>query len=138
VRPGDIFDVCLETVRRYQLSLGAPGAIRTDACAKDGPGQTGNRRAEYIADFGLAARRALTHDGRRRLFALYYLDGVPYRIAIRVLKLKPGTFDRWCYEVRRSVGKELARAGLFPPRHYGLRTQPPTNDDRSDHDYAAE
>ena len=124
MQPQDIFDVCLERVREYQALSARVTAIRTDACAKDGAPRTGNHLAEYIADFALAGRSALKPWPRRAaVFELYFVANVPYRATIAKLKLRPGTMDWWCSEIKKAVGKELARRGLFPPRRYRERSK---------------
>jgi DNA-directed RNA polymerase specialized sigma24 family protein len=118
--PADIFDICLERVRTCQSKT--VNAIRPDACAKDGPPRVGNQAAEYVADFELAGIRALKRQPPRLvLFRLYYVAGTPYTKAIKLMKVKAGTFDWWAAEVKKTVGRELAKSGLFPPHRYGKR-----------------
>jgi hypothetical protein len=79
------------------------------------------RAAEYIADFENVAERALRRPewkGRRRLFAIYFLRGVEYKRAVALVGVSEGTFDYWFKEVKKAVGKECTRAGIFPPGRY--------------------
>ena len=47
----------------------------------------------------------------------------PLREAIRQLRVRPGTFDWWASEIKKTVGRELRRRGLYPPRRYRERTK---------------
>jgi len=83
------------------------------------------RACEYIADFERIGRRALCRPewrGRLRLFHTYFVRGVEYRQAVRLVGVAEGTFDYWFGEVKRAVGREFSRTGLFPPaRYFGSR-----------------
>ncbi len=124
MRPSEIFDICHE---RYKASkagrLGKlPSVDPTKVPERRWRPDRPPRLAEFVADFELAGRRAL---GRRplwkrrlQLFEIYFCEGVPYRVAMRRLGLRPGTFDWWCAEIKKAVGAELARVGLFPLGRY--------------------
>ena len=79
------------------------------------------RLAEYVADFALAGQRAL---GARRLasrlilFRVYYLGGAEYHTARKHLGISELTWADWADEIRDRVGRELLRAGMFPPGRY--------------------
>jgi len=53
---------------------------------------------------------------------IYFLRGVEYRGAIGLVGVPSGTFDWWTQQVKRTVGREFQRAGLFPPRKW-LKTE---------------
>jgi hypothetical protein len=79
------------------------------------------RACEYIADFERIGRHALRRPewkGRLKLFHTYFLRDADYRDSIRHVGVAEGTFDYWFGEVKRSVGAEFSRAGLFPPGRY--------------------
>lgn len=79
------------------------------------------RACEYIADFERIGRHALRRPewkGRLKLFHAYFLREADYRSSIRVVGVAEGTFDYWFAEVKRSVGAEFSRTGLFPPGRY--------------------
>ena len=105
------------------------------------------RLVEYVADFARAGERALSSPdgekgrdglfapdntrnaglGRSRkfpsasrliLFRMYYLGGAEYRAARRVLGISERTWSDWAEEIRRRVGDELIRAGMYPPGRY--------------------
>lgn len=124
MRPQEIFEVCLDQVREYQALEDRVTAIRQDACAKGGEPLVGNLLAEYVADFYLVGRRVLQPWPKKlRLFEVYYLNNVPYTKALKKLQVRPGVFDGWCAHIKQSVGKELAKVGLFPPRKYRERSE---------------
>lgn len=106
------------------------------------------RLVEYVADFARAGERALgagrTGSGGERdsrmpkgrghhgafgagevprasrliLFRMYYLGGAEYHAARRVLGISERTWSDWAEEIRRRVGDELIRAGMYPPGRY--------------------
>jgi len=79
------------------------------------------RACEYLADFERIGRHALRRPewkGRFRLFEIYFLGRSEYRPAIRLLGVAEGTFDYWYQEVKRALGAEFSRTGLFPPTLY--------------------
>ncbi len=119
-----MFDVC--HARYCQLRDWLSGRIPASA-GRDTP--SGGYRwkpdrvgaEEYAADFELAARRALarpTWKKRMRLFEIYFLDGTEYKHAIALVGVPVSTFDWWCWEIKKAVGREFARRGVFPPGRY--------------------
>jgi hypothetical protein len=52
------------------------------------------------------------------MFRVYYLGGAEYQLARRHLGISELTWADWAEEIRRRVGRELARAGVFPPSKY--------------------
>lgn len=123
MKPHEMFDVCLGRYRGLRKRLGE----KVSAIDFNHPssGYTWRperaRAAEYIADFESAGTRALRKPewkGRRKLFRVYFLRGAEYKRAIRLVGISEGTFDYWTKEVKKSVGRECARIGLFPPARY--------------------
>jgi hypothetical protein len=108
------------------------------------------RLAEYVCDFARAGERALGFasvegkknsnrpaDSRSRgarvshtvfkasrmaMFRVYYLGGADYQAARRHLGISERTWADWSEEIRRDVGRELTRAGVFPPSKYFRET----------------
>ena len=81
------------------------------------------RACDYVLDFERIGRRALRRSewkGRLKLFNVYFVRGADYRRAIRLVGVAESTFDYWYKEVKRSLGAEFSRAGLFPPSQYFL------------------
>jgi hypothetical protein len=52
------------------------------------------------------------------LFRLYYLGGAEYKAARHLLGLSETSWSFWTEEIRKRVGRELLRAGMFPPSRY--------------------
>jgi hypothetical protein len=75
------------------------------------------RMVEYVADFALAGERALA-PSRLILVRLHYLGGCPYELARQRMGLSELGWTKWTDEIRRDVGRELLRAGIFPPSRY--------------------
>jgi hypothetical protein len=109
------------------------------------------RLAEYVCDFARAGERALgfnsfggTRKGRQAeacptlfraspsekpfrasrmaMFQVYYLGGADYEAARRHLGISELTWADWAEEIRKDVGRELTRAGVFPPSKYFRET----------------
>jgi hypothetical protein len=79
------------------------------------------RAAEFVADYERIGRKALRRPewkGRLKLFEIYFLHSVEYKRAISLVGVAEGTFDYWLNEVKRALGREFARTGLFPPWRY--------------------
>ena len=52
------------------------------------------------------------------LFRIYYVGGAEYQAARRLLGLSETSWSVWTEEIRKRVGRELLRAGMFPPSRY--------------------
>jgi hypothetical protein len=87
------------------------------------------RLAEYVCDFARAGQRALGEGrtsssgkpfraSRLAMFRVFYLGGAEYPAARRHLGISELTWADWADEIRRAVGRELMRAGMFPPHKY--------------------
>jgi hypothetical protein len=75
-----------------------------------------SRACEYVADFERIGRHALRRPewkGRLKLFQAYFVRGVDYRHAVRLVGVAEGTFDYWFGEVKRAVGREFSRTAFF-------------------------
>jgi len=119
------FDVCWEVYRSVREVL----ETKRNASARDWRDSEKflwrpdirPKLSEWVADFALAGQAAL--DGpqwasRMVLFRLYYLGLTPYERARHFLGLSEHNWVNWTEEIRRQVGKELLRRGMFPPRKY--------------------
>ena len=109
------------------------------------------RLAEYVCDFARAGERVLggsSWEGKNKsrqaeacptllraspsqrpfrasrmaMFRVYYLGGADYHAARRHLGISELTWADWAEEIRRDVGRELTRAGVFPPSKYFRET----------------
>ena len=79
------------------------------------------RACEYIADFERIGRYGLRRPewkGRLKLFEAYFLDGLDYEKARTAVGVAEGTFDYWFAQVKRTLGAEFSRTGLYPPSRY--------------------
>jgi hypothetical protein len=126
MKPAEIFDVChsrYSSLRRYLEGAGGRVKSLTFETPSDGyrwrPERS--RACEFVADFERIGRNALRrHEwtGRLRLFEIYFLNGIEYRRSIRLVGVAEGTFDYWFQEIKRTLGAEYSRTGLFPPSRY--------------------
>lgn len=92
---------------------------------------SGPRGDEFVADFALAGKAALSERGNFHLlttFNLYYLSVTPYENLLGMkefLHIREDVIALWLDEIKEAVGKEVLRRGLFPPRMYfGERSRP--------------
>ena len=74
-------------------------------------GIDGRRQAE-------ACPTGLLRASRMAMFRVYYLGGAEYQLARRHLGISEFTWADWAEEIRRLVGQELVRGGVFPPSKY--------------------
>lgn len=129
MKPQEMFEVCHARYRGLRGFLGGPdgagghmAAVDLDSPSAGYQWRPDRVRAEmYVADFEMIAERALRRPewkGRLKLFRVYFLWGVEYRRAITLVGVAPGTFDWWVGEVKKTLGREFDRAGLFPPGSY--------------------
>ena len=74
-----------------------------------------------MADFERIGRQGLRRPewkGRLRLFEAYFVNGATYQKARSEVGVAEGTFDYWYQEVKRTLGAEFSRTGLYPPSKY--------------------
>jgi hypothetical protein len=126
MKANEVFDICQRRYRSLQEWLGeSTGQIRALDMESPYSGYQWRparaRASEYVADYERIGREALRRPewkGRLKLFEIYYIHSVEYRRAISLVGVAEGTFDYWMAEVKRAVGRELSRTGMFPPSHY--------------------
>lgn len=123
MRTHNVFDVCLAQFKRLRAATG--GSIAAVDLGKPSKGYLWrpepSRAVEYVADFEKAAARALRSPewkGRRKVFWLYFSRGIEYRRAAILVGVSNGTFDYWIKDVKKAVGRECVRVGLYPPARY--------------------
>jgi hypothetical protein len=126
MKAAEVFDAChsryrglREWLKDSSSSVRALGLDMPSSGYQWRPGRA--RACEYIADFERIGRHALRRPewkGRLKLFNAYFLRGADYQRAIRLVGVSEGTFDYWFREVKRAVGAEFSRTGLFPPGRY--------------------
>jgi|GEM_PF-486172 hypothetical protein len=126
MKSAEVFDVCHTRYRGLREWLkDSTGSVRSLELDNPSSGYRWRpdraRACEYVADFERIGRQALRRpawNGRLKLFNVYFVRGAEYRRAIRLVGVAEGTFDYWYGEVKRAVGAEFSRKGLFPPSHY--------------------
>lgn len=126
MKPNEVFDVCHGRYRGLQEWLAeSTGQIRALDPETTPSGYHWRpvraRASEYVADYeriGRAALRRPEWKGRLKLFEIYYLHSVEYRRAISLVGVAEGTFDYWMSQIKKAVGSEFSRTGLFPPWRY--------------------
>lgn len=128
MKPQEVFDVCHGRYRSLRQFLkGHMAAIDLDTPSAGYQWRPERARAEeFVADFEMISERVLARPewkGRRKLFRIYFLWGVEYRRAITLVGVSEGTFDYWLDEVKKTLGREFSRSGLFPPGEYFHRRE---------------
>lgn len=126
MKSSEVFEVCHKRYRGLRGWLDeATGQVRALELDTPSAGYQWRperaRACDYIADFERIGRQALERPewkGRLKLFETYFVGGAEYRRAIRLVGVAEGTFDYWFQEVKRAVGAEYSRKGLFPPSRY--------------------
>jgi len=122
----EVFDVCHTRYRSLRNwvtdSAGAIHSVDLDSPLDGYQWRPDRARAcEYIADFeriGRAALRRPSWKGRLQLFESYFLRGMNYKRAVKAVGVSENTFDFWYREIKRTLGAEFSRTGLFPPVRY--------------------
>lgn len=126
MKPSEIFEVCYSRYRTLREGLkDRSGQMRPLGLEAPLAGYQWRpermRACEFVTDFERTGRHALRRQewkGRLRLFETYFVNGVEYRRAIRLVGVAEGTFDYWFREVKHTLGAEFSRTGLFPPSRY--------------------
>jgi hypothetical protein len=89
-------------------------------CGKQRQSTWGRKDEEYIADFTLVTRRALT-ESEHQLFRHHFLLGADWKLCTRKLKMDRGNFFHAVYRIEQKMGKvfrELQPYALFPLQDY--------------------
>jgi len=84
------------------------------------PSTWGRKDEEYIADFCLVARRALT-EFEHRLFRYHFVLGADWKLCARKLGMDRGNFFHAVYRIEQKLGRlfrELEPYSLFPLDEY--------------------
>jgi hypothetical protein len=122
----EIFEVChgrYRGLRNYlQDSTGAVRCVDFDSPSAGYHWRPGRGKAcEYVADFERIGRHGLRRpewSGRLRLFDTYFVHGMDYQQARARVGVSEGTFDYWYQEIKKVLGAEFRRTGLYPPSKY--------------------
>lgn len=79
------------------------------------------KASEYIADFDMAARRALD-ETEKKVLELYFLKDLIWRQCALRLQIDRGTFFHAVYRTMERLGRELALAEIWPlDAYFGAR-----------------
>jgi hypothetical protein len=98
----------------YASTEEQPGGVSLES----NPGQAGYRvyslkRQEYVADFCLAARRALTEEDYR-LFRYVFLAGADWKLCQRYTGIDRGNFYHEVYRLEEIMGRYMAELKPYP------------------------
>jgi hypothetical protein len=108
-------------VRKGGNATAAPG--RRESIGYGLGTRTERPQAEACATFPRASpSQKPFRASRMAMFRVYYLGGADYQAARRHLGISELTWADWAEEIRRRVGRELTRAGVFPPSKYFRET----------------
>mgnify|MGYP001489605678 CR=1 FL=1 len=119
MKPCTAFDICQEVYASAREIVNSRMAtLQMDRASKYlwRPDRRA-RLVEYVADFARSGERALS-PSRLVLFQLHYLGGCEYELARQRMGLSEVGWTNWTDEIRRDVGRELLRVGMFPPSRY--------------------
>lgn len=122
----EIFEVCHRKYKGLRESLkdttGAAKSVDLDVPSIGYQWRPVRGKAcEYVADFERIGRRGLRRPewkGRLRLFETYFLGEMEYERAKAAVGVAEGTFDYWYQEIKKTLGAEYSRTGLYPPSKY--------------------
>ena len=122
----EIFDVCHGRYKGLRGWLdGSTGSVKSVDLDLPSTGYqwrpVKGKACEFVADFERIGRHGLRRrewKGRLRLFETYFVEGLEYKKAQSVVGVAEGTFDYWYQEVKKILGAEFSRAGLYPPSQY--------------------
>ena len=84
------------------------------------PSTWGRKDEEYIADFSLVSRRALT-ESEYRLFRYHFILGADWKLCVRKLGIDRGNFFHAVYRIEQKLGlvfRETQPYSLFPVDEY--------------------
>jgi len=122
----EIFDLCHGRYRGIrgwlQDSMGSVKSVDLESPASGFQWRPDRGKAcEYAADFERIGRHGLRRPewkGRLKLFEAYFVGGMEYEKARSVVGVAEGTFDYWYQEIKKTLGAEFSRTGLYPPARY--------------------
>lgn len=116
-----IFRACFEKYHNLQVMTGAIGAPSYDRQKSTGLKRMwGIKRNEFIADFEIIARRALSAD-EHKLFTMYFLQNLKWEQCAGPLGVDRGNFFHGVYRIEAKVGRaffETKPYGIYPIDEY--------------------
>ena len=119
MKPATAFDICHEVyVAAREIVDSRMATLQMDQASKFlWRPDLRPRLVEYVADFARAGERSLA-PSRLILVRLHYLGGCEYQLARQRMGLSELGWTNWTDEIRRDVGRDLLRTGIFPPSRY--------------------
>lgn len=116
-----IFDACFTRFQRVATQeKHLSKASLEPACGRTRPSTWGRKDEEFIADFTLMAKRALSAE-EHKLFRYHFLLGADWKLCTRQLKMDRGNFFHALYRIKQKLGRvfrETKPYGLFPLDEY--------------------
>jgi hypothetical protein len=116
-----VFRACYNRFRECDALSERTGAVSLDFM----PGAErlwtySRKREEFMCDFDLVSRRALS-EYERRIFRFHFLLGADWKLCCRQLKMDRGTFFHAIYKIEEKLGRifaELKPYALYPLDEY--------------------
>jgi hypothetical protein len=115
-----IFRACYARFRHCSTKEKYLSKVSLEYTARGGHRTWGRKDEEYVADFALVSRRALTPE-EHRLFRYHFLLGADWRLCCSRLGMDRGNFFHAVYRVEQKLGKvfrELEPYALYPLDEY--------------------
>lgn len=117
-----IFTDCLRKFRACSEQSSRVPAVRIEHVSKGSESRQtwGMKSEEYMADFYLVTRRALTAS-EFKLFRFHFLLGADWKLCTRRLGMDRGSFFHEVYRIEQKLGRvyrELAPYALYPLDEY--------------------
>lgn len=97
----------------YDAVYSTPARGSRMSCGIPKKRKTGNTTAEYIADFALIAKRALSAD-EYLLFKFHFLLGADWKLCCRRLRMDRGNFFHAVYRVEQKLGRAFRETRPYP------------------------
>lgn len=117
-----VFTACLRKFRACAEKSNRVPTVRIEHMARGNENRHtwGMKAEEYMADFYLVTRRALS-DSEFRLFKFHFLLGASWRLCSKRLGMDRGTFFHEVYRIEQKLGRiyrELEPYALYPLDEY--------------------
>ncbi len=80
---------------------------------REGRWSWGRKDEEYVADFCLVSRRALT-DYEHTIFRYHFLLGADWKLCCRKLKMDRGNFFHSIYRIEQKLGRAFREVQPYP------------------------
>ncbi|HUB34477.1 MAG TPA: hypothetical protein VMA31_15670 [Bryobacteraceae bacterium] len=109
-----IFKLCYSRFCEFAAAEEQPGSVSLDSAhGPSGYRSYSFKRQEYVADFCLAARRALT-EPEYKLFRYTFLLGADSQLCCRYLGMERGYYFHAVYRLEAKLGRYFAEIEPYP------------------------